>query len=154
MIEMGVPRIQDEVMLHGEGCNPDIIARNRSPPATQLRENRRVMVSCAICALDGPNPGLVQEFAQDADLGFPPPGKLCPHADFRQNHKRNDQESRPFERLYHRFLAGTEIDEPIGIDEDSHFQSSGLILSRDSNASDQPLRSTLSEGRTIRRSER
>lgn len=140
---MRIPAVENEVVLDGKRGDPEIVGGDWLSATFQLTENRRVLVRRGIRAVNGPHARLVEQFMQNAHLGIPSTDGLRSHTNLRQNDERDHKQRRPFKDFNDLRVACTEVDKTVGIDENSHFQSSGEILSMADSLFCHAARSTL-----------
>ncbi len=90
MVEVGVPRVDDQRVFQGEGGNPDVIGGNRCALFAQINVEGGAVVGGCIGGVNRANPWLLQEFSQHSGLIQSTFQKQGSYADFCEDDKRND----------------------------------------------------------------
>lgn len=78
--EVHIAHVKNQQVLGGEGGNPEVVRRNRSPGCFQAGVKRGIMVGRGIAAIGDPHAGLVEQFAKDTPLSIPAFDRMGAHS--------------------------------------------------------------------------
>ena len=120
MGEVGVVGVEDQAVFQGEGGDPDVVNRDGRALLAQLGVEHRIVMGGGIGGVGGENTGLLEELGQQAGLLVPAFEKPGPHADFRQDDKRNPDLDGGVQPIDHLRIAGAVGDETVAIEQQAH----------------------------------
>jgi hypothetical protein len=128
-LEVGVAGKQDEIVLNGQGRDPNVVCRDGGALLPELEEEAGEVMGGLLVGPQDPHPRPIQENCQGPLVR--PAG--CPREKTRpqlgKRHESHADELRGPHAFHGFWSALAEIPVPVGIEKDSHFHSSSSTWS-------------------------
>ncbi len=115
------------MVFQGQGSDPEIVRRDRGSRPAHGGIKGSIVGRGGLGALEKRDARLVEKFDQNTKLVLATLHEGRSRLDLAQNNEGDEKSLSGFKDLDHGFLPRAEINEAIGIDQDSHFQSSGCV---------------------------